>query len=183
MKHVCPPWLGPLFAAPLRRRFQDPEKILAPYISPGDTALEIGPAMGFFTIPMAGLLGDDGRVIAADLQPEMLDGLRERAERAGRRNIIFHQCSEDSLMLDDFSGSADFALIFWMLHEVPDSGRLISEVRDATRDGALLLYAEPFLHVSRSAYMKNVEIIQRAGFETKGYPKIAFSRASLFQKR
>ncbi|HKN08101.1 MAG TPA: methyltransferase type 11, partial [Pseudomonadota bacterium] len=39
--------------------------------------------MGFFTLELARLVGPEGRVIAVDLQPQMIAGLRRRAERAG----------------------------------------------------------------------------------------------------
>jgi ubiquinone/menaquinone biosynthesis C-methylase UbiE len=183
MKHICPYWLGPLFAASFRRKFQNPEKMLRPYVEPGMTVLEVGPAMGFFTLPLAGLVGAEGRVVAADAQAEMLEGLGKRAAEAGCGNIVLHQCSRDSLCLDGFPESVDFTLIFWMLHEVPDSDRLIREVSGVMNTGKFLLFAEPFFHVSRAGYEKNVKIIEEAGFELIDHPKIAFSRSSLFRRR
>lgn len=183
MKHICPFWLGPLFATPLRRKFQNPEDMLSPYIERGMTILEVGPAMGFFTIPMAGLVGKEGSVVAADVQAKMLAGLRKRADKADLANIVFHQCSADSLHLGKYHGQVDFALIFWMLHEVPDSKRLIGEVREAMSARKPLLFAEPIMHVSRTAYLKNVQIIEKTGFDLIDHPKIGVSYASLFRKR
>jgi ubiquinone/menaquinone biosynthesis C-methylase UbiE len=147
------------------------------------TVLEVGPAMGFFTIPMAGIVGDGGRVIAADLQAKMLAGLRRRAAAACRENIIFHQCAADSLCLEEHHQQADFTLIFWMLHEVPDAPRLIREVHGAMVPGGRLLFAEPWLHVSRAAYDRNVETIEKTGFDVAGKPEIAFSFSTLFCKQ
>ena len=76
---VCPWWLGYVLASPLRRLLQDPVAIVQPYISPGMTVLEPGPGMGFFTIELARLVGGTGRVIAVDIQPKMLDGLKARS--------------------------------------------------------------------------------------------------------
>jgi ubiquinone/menaquinone biosynthesis C-methylase UbiE len=147
------------------------------------TVLEVGPAMGFFTIPMAALAGDGGCVIAADLQPKMLAGLRRRAAAACRENIIFHQCRADSLCLEERRQQAGFALIFWMLHEVPDAPRLIREVYETMLPGGRLLCVEPWLHVSRAAYDRNVETIEKTGFDVAGRPKIAFSFSTLFCRR
>lgn len=77
--HVCPPWCCFTFDNIFRRLVQDPNRILRPYIKPGWTVLDIGPGMGYFTIPTARLVGDTGKVIAADLQQEMLDGVDHRA--------------------------------------------------------------------------------------------------------
>jgi len=45
--HICPWWLGYLLASPIRRLWQKPEEILAPYVKSGMTVLEIGPGMPF----------------------------------------------------------------------------------------------------------------------------------------
>ena len=81
---VCPWWIGYLLASPLRRWLgQDPAKILSPYVREAMTVLEPGPGMGFFTIPLARLVGPSGRVIAVDLQPKMIESLKRRASKAG----------------------------------------------------------------------------------------------------
>jgi len=67
--HVCPPWLGYfLLANPLRRLLYTAKSILEPYLSDGMTVLEPGPAMGFFTLEAARLVGPKGRVVAVDIE-------------------------------------------------------------------------------------------------------------------
>ena len=82
-EHICPWWVGYFLISPIRRWLQDPEKILSPYINEGMTVLDIGPGMGFFTIPAARMVGESGKVIAVDVQEKMLTVLRKRAEKAG----------------------------------------------------------------------------------------------------
>jgi len=85
---VCPWWLGYFLASPVRRWAQgDPAHILSPYVREGMTVLEPGPGMGFFTIPLAHLVGTSGRVVAVDLQPKMLAALKRRAAKAGVLNL------------------------------------------------------------------------------------------------
>jgi len=55
----------------MRRLFQDPETILSPYIKSGMKVLEVGPGMGFFSLPMARLIGETGRIYCVDLQEKM----------------------------------------------------------------------------------------------------------------
>ena len=81
--HVCPWWLGYWLVSPLRRLWQDPEKILEPYVKTGMTVLEPGCGMGFFTLDLARLVGPKGKVVAVDLQEKMLAGLKRRARKAG----------------------------------------------------------------------------------------------------
>ena len=85
---LCPWWLGYLLAHPVRRIWQEPRVILAPFVSEGMLVLEPGCGMGFFTIELARLVGPHGKVLAVDLQPRMLAGLQRRARRAGVESRI-----------------------------------------------------------------------------------------------
>ena len=55
--HICPWWVGYLLANPLRRIFENPDKLLAPFVCNGMTVIDYGCGMGFFTIPLARLVG------------------------------------------------------------------------------------------------------------------------------
>lgn len=81
--HVCPWWLVYFHSSSLRKLVQNPYKILDDLVEPGQTVLDIGCGPGFFTVPMAEMVGENGRVIAADIQAKMLGFARRRAERAG----------------------------------------------------------------------------------------------------
>ena len=121
--YVCPWWIAWLaIDNPLRRLVHDPQKIVGPYVKPGMTALDVGCGTGWFSISMATMAGRQGRVIAVDLQQQMLDMLWRRAQRAGVAGRIQTQkCGSDGLGLD---AQADFALAFAMVHEVPIRRRL-----------------------------------------------------------
>ena len=98
---VCPWWVGYILASPIRKLVQDPARMLKPFVRVGMTVLEPGPGMGFFTLELARLVGPEGRVIAVDVQPQMIAGLRRRAERAGLIDRI-----DIRLAGDDGSGGA-----------------------------------------------------------------------------
>lgn len=83
---VCPWWLGYLLVSPLRKLLQNPEKVIEPYVHAGMTVVEIGPGMGFFTLEIAKKVGALGRVITIDIQPQMLERLAQRAEKAKLRD-------------------------------------------------------------------------------------------------
>ena len=98
MSHICPWWGGYFIDNPLRRLIHDPKKILGRYVKPGMTVMDVGCGMGLFSIAMAKIVGDQGRVIAVDLQQQMLDTLRRRAERAGVGDRIeTHKCEQNRL--------------------------------------------------------------------------------------
>jgi len=177
-KHVCPWWLCFTFDNPLRKIIHDPIKILSPYIHQGYTVIDIGPGMGYFSIPLAELIGPSGRVIAIDIQPKMLAVLMGRAQKKGLSDRIkTHLAGPDSI---GFNGKADFILAFWMAHEVPDQQRFFSEICDLMKPEGLFLLVEPVIHVSMKNFSRAVETATEVGFSIKESPKIRMSRSALF---
>ena len=182
MSHVCPWWLAYTFDNVLRRVVHNPRTMLGPYVGEGMTALDVGCGMGFFSIGMANLVGDGGRVIAADLQQQMLDVTTRRAKAAGvAARVTPHLCAADRMGIEE---SADFALAFWMVHEVPDPGRFMGELQTIVRPGGSLLIVEPRAHVSRRGFARTVSAACDAGFEPGGQPgpRVCFSRAQAFRR-
>lgn len=176
---VCPWWVCPTFDNPLRRLIHDPERILAGLVQPGDTALDLGCGMGYFSVALARLVGPEGKVICVDLQERMLAGVRRRAERAGVvERIRLHRAEPGRLGLEE---PVDFALAFWMLHEVPDQVSFLAEVRACLKPGARLLVVEPRGHVGEAAFEHSVAIARAAGLLPIAQPVVAWSRAVLFR--
>lgn len=177
---VCPWWLIRGFDNPFRRILQNPERILQEILQPGDNCLDLGCGIGFFAIPMARLVGPSGRVTAVDLQPEMLAGVKRRAEKAGvMSRVRLHLVDSAGLHLEDLF---DFVLAFWMMHEVPDQKRMIKEIRGVLRGGGLFLLVEPKWHVKEAVFRRTVGIAKKAGFAQVREPRIFFSHAILMIK-
>lgn len=175
---ICPWWLIGAFDNPLRRYFQNPEQILGSVVRPGQTVVDLGCGMGYFTIPLARLVGACGRVIAVDLQPQMLRGVQRRAKRAGlEARIQLHRCQANTL---DLHEPADFALAFWMVHEVRDQLHFLQEVANLLKPSANFLLVEPKLHVSQAAFRRTIELAGAVGLKACAEPAIAFSQAVLF---
>lgn len=176
---VCSAEHAGWLSTPVRRLITNPSRILRGLAQPGDTAVDLGCGPGFFTLPLAEMVGETGSVIAVDLQAAMLEQVKKRAERKGlMARIRLHHCAADSL---DLSGeAADFALAFWMVHEVPDGPRFLREVAAGVEPGGRLLLVEPRGHVSATAFDETVAAAGAAGFRPLRRPRIAFSRATLF---
>ena len=183
MSHrVCPWWLGYLLVSPLRRLMQDPVEIVKPYADEGMTVLDIGCGMGFFSLPMAQLVGEKGKVVCIDLQEKMIKSLIARAEKAGLTGRIDARvCSQSTLGVNDLAAKIDFALAFAMVHEVPDKHLLFSEIHRALKPGGKLLFAEPKGHVSKQDFVRTVSLGQSRGFEVAGDLKIRRSHAVLLR--
>jgi ubiquinone/menaquinone biosynthesis C-methylase UbiE len=179
--HICPWWLAYTFDNPLRTLFHKPEKVLGPYVREGMTVLDTGCGMGYFSIAMARMTGTGGRVLAVDLQPKMLDVLRKRAKRAGVYDRIETRlCGPESIGIDE---EVDFALAFWMAHEVPDKKRFFKEVHAVLRPGGRLFVVEPIMHVTYGEFEKSIDEAEAEGLVVMEKPRIAFSRTALFRIR
>ena len=179
-QHTCPWWLCFTFDNPLRRRLQKPDLVLNGLLQPGETAVDIGCGMGYFSMAIARKVGPSGKVICVDMQEKMLEMTRRKAERAGLSKVMqFHRCTVDSLGL---KVTCDFVLAFWMVHEVRDQRKFLGEVRDLLKVGGTLLIAEPKLHVAEAALNETVYLAVAAGFEVANRPAISMSRAALFKK-
>jgi ubiquinone/menaquinone biosynthesis C-methylase UbiE len=180
LQHTCPWWFLFTFDNPLRRLYQNPEKILTPLISEGDRILDLGCGMGFLTIPAARRVGEFGEVVAVDLQQRMLDGLWTKARKADlQERIRVHRADHQKLGVE---GVFDLALAFWMVHEVRDRESFLSQIRDLLKQEGRLLVAEPYLHVSEKNFVQTMQILEENGFSQVEAPKIGFSRTILVMK-
>ena len=183
-KSVCPWWLGCFLTSPIRRLWQNPKEILRPFVTDGMTVLEPGCGMGFFTLELARLVGDQGKVVAVDIQPRMLQGLNRRARRAGLGQRIETRLAEgEGLPTRDLSGQVDFALAFWVVHELPDVDRFFADLHESLRPGGKVLVTEPRGHVSQSSFTEELELASRNGLhvssrtETRSSFSVVLERA------
>lgn len=131
----------------------------------GYTAVDIGCGPGFFTCPMAEMAGEEGRVIAVDLQDEMLEKLRQRAGETGLLYRI-EICRADVGSLNvGLKEGADFVLAFYMVHEVTDKGSLFKQIHEMLKPGGKLLIIEPGFHVKKDEFHRTLEYASAGGFE------------------
>jgi ubiquinone/menaquinone biosynthesis C-methylase UbiE len=178
---VCPVELANSLDSRVRRWLQNPRKILAPYVTPGMTTLDVGCGPGFFSVELARLVGPRGRVIAADLQQGMLEKLAHRIEGtevAARMHLV--KCEQSNI---NISETVDFVLTFYMVHEVPDKLSLFRQLYAIVRTEGRLLIVEPKLfHVSQTEFDATIRIAQDAGFRSSQGPKLLFSWSAVLWK-
>lgn len=161
---VCPWWMGYLLLFPLRKLGHNPKKILAPHIKPGMTIMDYGSAMGYFSLPLAKMTGDKGKVYCVDIQQKMLDKLQMRAINAGVSNVIKPCLVGNDFEPDKLISAIDFIMLFAVVHEVPDKKQLFADLHKMAKPGVKVLFAEPEGHVSIAAFEKSINIAREAGF-------------------
>ena len=183
-KHgVCPWWVGYLLASPIRKLMQDPARFLQPYVRAGMTVLEPGPGMGFFTLELARLVGPEGRVVAVDVQPRMVEGLRRRAKRAGLlARIDARVAPGETMALTALEGAVDFVLAFAMVHETPSAATFFAEAAQAMKPGAKILLVEPAGHVNDRDFAEELRLAADVGLAVIDQPTVSRSHAAILKK-
>ncbi len=147
-----------------RRIIQNPNKILGSYIKTGDTVIDLGCGPGYFSIDMAKMVGESGKVFSVDLQKEMLEKVRKKAEKYNLSNRMkYHNCPQEKIGLND-DIKADFILAFYMVHETPDHIKFLSEVKTLLKKGGKFLIVEPLFHVSKKQFYRITQDIKNIGF-------------------
>lgn len=177
---VCPSWLSFALDFGLRRIVHKPEEILHDLVRPGMTALDIGCGPGFFSIPMARMVGQKGRVIAADIQKRMFERLAGNARRAAMEaRIVTHLASPADIGVSE---KVDFILAFWMVHEVPEAhrGYFFAQVAGIMKPESRFLLVEPKFHVPAGSFDRSCGAARDAGLAEISRPAIRLSRARLY---
>jgi ubiquinone/menaquinone biosynthesis C-methylase UbiE len=128
---------------------------------------------------MAKMVGENGKVIAVDIQDEMLQIVRQKAAKEGLESRIITLKSEPKRI--GIAEKVDFALAFYMVHEMPDVEAFLKEIAIILKPNGELLIVEPMLHVSASSFKKTLEAARLAGLKQTSGPTIRFSRSMLFQ--
>lgn len=179
-RNVCPVEKAGSLDNVLRRWFQNPMKIISPYIGEGMTVLDVGCGPGFFTIPMAKLVGLRGRVIAVDLQEGMLDIIRQKiAGSEIEPRIVLHKCNQNSIGISE---RVDFVLLFYMVHEIPDQIAFFREVAHILQPTGQVLIVEPPFHVSKAAFARTLGEARAAGLVPSHGPGVFLSKTAILRK-
>ncbi len=174
-ERICPVEKADSLDTRFRRWLQNPKKILKPYIKEGMRVLDFGCGPGFFSLALAQMVGETGRVIAVDLQEGMLQKINDKIKGTElEERITLHKCEEDKIALNE---TVDFVLAFYVLHEVPDQQRLFNELNLLAKPNGKLLIVEPPFHVSKKGFSDTIKKATAAGFTEVERPKVLFNKA------
>jgi ubiquinone/menaquinone biosynthesis C-methylase UbiE len=107
-------------------------------LKPGDKVLEVGCGPGFFTIPAAEIVGDNGVLYAVDVHPRAIERVRKKIEEKGISNVrpLLTNASETGLA----DGSIDVAFMFGLPYIVGGQVKVLAEMHRTLKPGGILSY-------------------------------------------
>ncbi len=170
--HRYPWWLAFLLTSPVRRWIDKPSGILGDLVQPGQTVLELGPANGYFSVPIARALGPDGKLIAVDIQPQMLQMLAKRLKARGLDRCLVTRLTERvEEQLADLSNSVDLMVAINVIHELPKPRETIIALGKALKENGYFLLVEPRGHVSQAMFEAELAWASEAGLRSVAEPE------------
>ena len=106
----------------------------------GMTLADIGSGPGFFTIPAARIVGENGSVFAADIEGEMLSTVRSRASEAGLTNVHIVKTNEREIPIAP--GVCDIVLLAYVIHEIEHRASFLHRASRLLKPGGRLIIIE-----------------------------------------
>jgi ubiquinone/menaquinone biosynthesis C-methylase UbiE len=127
MAHKFDPRLKDQLLTDERYELLQPAELLRSLgLKPGDTLADIGCGPGFFTLPAADIVGAGGRVLAADIQGDMLSAVKARVNERGLTNVRVVKSSDTEVPLQ--AGRAEMVLLAFTLNEIDHRARFLHRV-------------------------------------------------------
>src|SRR5512144_2536873 len=115
-------------------------------IKPGMTVADIGAGSGYYVVRLAPIVGPNGRVIAQDVVPEYLRGLRNRVRDLRLQNVTVTLGEPHDPRLPP--GSLDVAILVHMYHEITQPYALLYNLVPAFKPGGRIGIVDTFAPTS-----------------------------------
>lgn len=186
MHYAGAPWL----IRESRQREEDCEKMLKNLgVKPGMTVCDMGCGNGFYSLKLAELVGKDGKVLAVDIQPEMLRLLKARAEEQDIDNVELILGDIDDPKLPE--GKVDLILCSDVYHEFSHPVEMLAGMRKALKpEGRIALLEfrmeDPKVPIKQLHKMSKKQILkeyQANRFElSKEFDELPWQHMMFFQK-
>ena len=141
-------------------------------IEPGMTVADIGAGNGYYTVRLAPRVGDSGRVLAQDIDPEAIQRLGRRVERQRLDNVSIRLGEPSNPRLPD--NSFDRIFMVHMYHEIQQPYKFLWNMWPALRDGGQVIVVD----VDRPTDQHGIDpLLLSCEFRRAGYELVAFKDA------
>lgn len=126
---------------PERVKEEEPAKLIkALDVKPGMVVADIGAGRGYHTFMLAPLVGDEGKVIAVDIQEKMLNWIDQRAKERKVTNVRTVKGTDDDPKLP--AGGVDLIIMVDVYHEFSKPFEMAEKMVDALKPGGRLVFVE-----------------------------------------
>lgn len=165
MGHAGAPWLD----RPEREAEERPSKAIeALQLQPGMVVADFGAGSGYYTERIARAVGPTGRVLAVDLQPEMLGVVGQRIKALGLTNVELVRSTPDDPRLP--SGRVDLILMVDVYHELASPQRVLRAMKAALSPRGRIAIVEfrkedPAVPIREEHKMSVAQAVQEFGAE------------------
>lgn len=129
------------FEGPDRDRWQKPDQVIALLeLESGMTVADIGTGTGYFVPRLSRAVGENGRVLALDIEPGMVAYVKERASRTGLTNVEARQVAASDPGLP--AKYVDRALIVDTWHHIADRSAYAAKLATGLRAGGAVFIVD-----------------------------------------
>ncbi|MDB5337946.1 MAG: Methyltransferase type 11, partial [Planctomycetaceae bacterium] len=126
---------------PEREQEEAPTKLVeALKLQPGQTIADIGAGSGILSVMMAKQVGETGKVLAVDVQQEMLDLLDKKLAEQGVKNVEGRLGTEKTPQLEP--ATVDLAIMVDVYHEFAFPYEMMSEISKSLKPGGRVVFVE-----------------------------------------
>lgn len=147
---------------PLRNLFLSPKKLIQQMALNSEmTVLEVGPGPGYFSVPVAQFL-KKGKLVLADIQPEMLEKARKRIGKRNIRNVEYRICDGKKFDLPD--NHFDRIFMVTVLGEVENRDQYLAEFYRMLKPGEMLSVSEQAGDPDKMKIAEIRELAEKHGF-------------------
>jgi len=181
-KFPMPEFLANIIDNPLRRKIQPPSEMPSRHgIEPGMTVLEVGPGNGRYTIETARRVGNNGQVIAIDIEPKMIERLGQRAQAERITNLEAKVADVHRLPFGD--GVFDAICMIAVFSEIPQPEQALHEFYRVLKPSGSLAFSELFSDPDYPLAKTLIRKANKANFQLKSRAGNFFSYTLVFNKQ
>lgn len=140
-------------------------------IKSGMTVADLGAGSGYYVVRLSPIVGSSGRIIAEDVVPEYLQGLRKRVRDRGLQNVTVILGEPHDPRLP--TGSVDVAILVHMYHEVTQPYGMLYNLVPALKSDARVGIVDAFAPTSEHGTPPS---LLRCELAAVGYREVSFDR-------
>jgi len=177
-----PEFMAPLIDNKYRHKYVQPpgEMAIRHGISPGMHVLEVGPGNATYTIASSKQVGPTGKITAIDIEPKMIERVKNRLDAEGIENVDAMVADVYALPFPD--KSIDLCYMMMVIGEIPDPRKAVREIYRVLKPGGLLTFTEILIDPDYPLRSTLIRKFTTLGFEVKEIIGGFFHYTIIFRK-